>query len=357
MTNVATETRFDTHEVLHIKYFGSYGWLGPSPMLSCRLLIAASMLSLSLPARAARPRDAVLLDYAQSPDAAARCPTSDFLREEVHIRIGHDLFTPDAPQRLTVVVDRVHGGYHVTGELRSKTGDVTLADDFTAEDCSAAIRSLAIMVAVRFTHLPEPCPVCQPPTTAVTTPALAKPAPPPVPPTLPPPPSQRLLLRAGVASTLAIGAAPVVLGGAGWFVGIRWPRFSAAIEGQALFAPSADLRRPRVQDDYHFLFASASASGCVHGAWVFVCLQVGWSSLSLGHATLEIDPDHLSRATFGFRFGGERALTRTLALRAYTEASFGTSYNSLKYLAKTSYTVWHNSILIGSVSIGPVMTF
>src|SRR5512132_3898595 len=146
-------------------------------MLSCRLLIAASLLSLSLPARAARPRDAVLLDYVQSSAAAARCPTSDFLREEVHIRIGHDLFTPDAPERLTVMVDRVHEGYRVTGELRSRTGDITLADDFTAADCSAAIRSLAIMVAVRFTHLPEPCPVHQPPTADVTSPALTRPIP------------------------------------------------------------------------------------------------------------------------------------------------------------------------------------
>lgn len=325
-------------------------------MLSCRLLIAASMLSLSLPARAARPRDAVLLDYVQSPDAAARCPTPEFLREEVHIRIGHDLFTPDAPERLTVVVDRVHGGYRVTGELRSKAGDVTLADDFTAADCSAAIRSLAIMVAVRFTRLPEPCPVCQPPTADVASPALAKPTPPPVPPMLTPP-SEFPSIRAGIAAALSIGAAPAVLGGAGWFVGVRWPRFSAAIEGQALFAPSAQLRAPRVYDKYHFLFASASASGCVHGAWAFACLQVRWGSLSFGHANLRFDPDHTSSLGFGFRFGAERALTQTIALRAYVDAVFGPNPAVLKYTTTTSATIWHTPPLSASVGFGPAMTF
>lgn len=321
------------------------------------------MLLLSLPARAARPRDAVSLDYVQSSVAAARCPTSDFLREEVHIRIGHDLFTPDAAERLTVEVDRVGGAYRVTGELRSKTGDVTLADTFTAEDCSTAIRSLAIIVAVRFTHLPEPCPVCPPPTTDQASPTLARPTPPPEQPKPTPAPAHltpsRELpsIRAGIASAFAIGAAPVVLGGVGWFIGVRWPRFSAAIEGQALFAPSAEIRSPRVQVDYHFLFTSASASGCVHGAWVFACMQAGWGSLSFQHATLNIDPDRTSRLGLGFRFGGERAVTHTIALRAYVDAVLDTNPGVLKYVTTTDPTIWHTPALSASVGLGPVMTF
>ena len=112
-----------------------------------------------------------------------------------------------------------------------------------------------------------------------------------------------------------------------------------------------------MHDGYHFLFAAVSASGCVHGAWAFACAQVGWGSLSFGHSTVIIDPDYLSRPSFGFRFGGERALTRTLALRAYVDASFDPLANSLRYLATNTYIVWHKSTLFGSVGIGPVMTF
>jgi hypothetical protein len=281
----------------------------------------------------------------------------------VHVRIGHDLFTPDAAERLTVEVDRVGGAYRVTGELRSKTGDVTLADTFTAEDCSTAIRSLAIIVAVRFTHLPEPCPVCPPPTTDQASPTLAKPISPPEQPKPTPAPvhlspsREPPSIQAGIASVFAIGASPVVLGGVGWFIGVRWPRFSAALEGQALFAPSVEIRATSVHDDYHFFLASASASACVHGAWLFVCLQAGWGSLSFEHTTQVIDPNYLSRSSFGFRFGAERALTRTLAVRAYADASFDPISNNLKHLTDPSYIIWHKSNLSGSVGIGPVITF
>ena len=361
MPRVATETRFGSHEVLHNKYSGSYCWRRPRPMLSCRLLTASAMLLLSLPARAARPRDAVLLDYVQSPAAAARCPTSDFLREEVHIRIGHDLFTPDALERLSVKVDRVDGAYRVTGELRSTAGDVTLADTFTSVECSTAIRSMAIMVAVRFTRLPEPCPVRQPPTADLVSPALAKPAPAlvqpmPIPRRTPPPP-ERPSIRTGIASVFSTGTAPVVLGGVGWFIGVRWPKFSAALEGQALFAPSAELRSPRVHDSYHFLFVSASASGCAHGVWAFICTYVGWGSLSFGHATVNIDPDRTSRLGLGFRFGGERALTHSIALRAYFDAVLDPNPGVLKYAATTNLAIWHAPALSASAGFGPAMTF
>lgn len=331
-------------------------------MLSCHLLTASAMLLLSLPARAARPRDAISLDYLPSPAAATRCPEADFLREEVQIRIGHDLFTPDAPERLTVTVDRVDGVYRVTGELRSGTGDVTLTNTFTELECSTAIRSLAIIVAVRFTRLPEPCPICPPPLADLASPVLARPTSPlvqskpaPAPPLLPSPEGPSI--RAGISSAFSIGAAPVVLGGVGWFIGVRWPRFSAALEGQALFAPSAELRSARVQDGYNFLFAAVSASGCVHGAWAFACTHVGWGSLSFGHSTLSLDPDRTSRLGLGFRFGGERALTHAVALRAYIDAVFDPNPGVLKYTTTRVQAIWHTPIISASVGFGPVMTF
>jgi hypothetical protein len=148
-----------------------------------------------------------------------------------------------------------------------------------------------------------------------------------------------------------------VLGGVGWFIGVRWPRFSAALEGQALFAPSAELRSARVHDGYHFLFASASASGCVHGAWAFACTQVGWGLLSFGHVTLNIDPDRTSRLGLGFRFGGELALTHAVALRAYVDVVLDPNPGVLKYATTRDPAIWHTPVLSASMGFGPVMTF
>ncbi|MEO5731318.1 MAG: hypothetical protein ABIV93_30265 [Byssovorax sp.] len=252
--------------------------------------------------------------------------------------------------------------YRVTGELRSGTGDVTLTNTFSELECSTAIRSLAIIVAVRFTRLPEPCPICPPPLVDPASPALSRPVsslvqptPTPAPP-LPPSPAGPSF-RAGISSVFALGAAPVVLGGIGWFIDARWPRFSVALEGQALFAPSAELPTPRMQDGYHFFFATALASGCVHGAWAFACMQVRWHSISFGHSDLSIELDHTSTFGFGFRFGGERALTHAVALRAYIDGVFDTNPASFTHVMRRNESRWHTPIVSASLGFGPVMTF
>lgn len=328
-------------------------------MLACRSLIASSMLLLlSLPARAARPPDAVALDYQPSPAAAARCPAADFLKEEVQIRIGHDLFDPGAPSGLTVTIDRVNGAYRVTGELRADDGRVTLADTFTEVECGTAIRSLAITVAIHFTRVPEPClplPPAAPPSTPAT--PLSSPAPrlrPAAPPRGIP---ERPRVQVGIAAAFSMGTAPVVVGGASWFLGVRWPGFSTALEGRALFAPSGAIEGARVRDGYRFLVADLAASGCVHPTWAFACLQIAWGSLSVSNPAVNIDPNRVSHLGFGFRFGGERALTRALALRAYTDALFDFGPGDLRYLMSGARVVWHKPTFSGAVGFGPVMTF
>lgn len=322
-------------------------------MVVCRLLTASAMLLLSVPARAARPHSAIALDYVPSVATAARCPSADFLREEVQIRIGYDLFQTAASPRLTVKIDQARGEFRVTGELRSKPGDITFASSFTEVECSAAIRSLAIAVAIHFTRTPEACALAPPPTQASA--ALAPPVVPKAPrsPVLP----ERPRVQIGIASVLSVGSAPIVTGGAAWLVGVRWASFSASLEGQALFAPAASLAGPRFQRGYRFLVAAVTASGCAHPAWAFACFQVQWGSLSFGNSAVDVDPNHLSRLGLSFRFGGERALTRAVALRAYLETLFNPSPGNLRSLTASSRVIWHEPIFSGSLGLGPVITF
>lgn len=322
-------------------------------MVACRLLIASAMLLLSVPARAARPHDAVALEYSPSAATANRCPAAEVLREEVQIRIGYDLFQAGATPRLTVKIDRLESAYRVTGELRSEEGDVTLAGTFTEAECGAAIRSLAIAVAIRFTRVPEPCPLPRLPAPACS--ALAPPVAPPArrAPTLP----ERPRVQIGIASAFSLGSAPVVVGGAAWFLGARWPGFSAALEGRALLASSTDVFGTRVRGGYQFFVANVSASGCVHPSWAFACAQVEWGSLSFGNTAVDIDPDRMTHVGFGFRFGGERTLTRAIALRAYVDTLFDLSPGNLRTLMTDARVVWHKPAFSGGLGFGPVITF
>jgi hypothetical protein len=287
----------------------------------------------------------------------------------VQIRIGYDLFQPAASPRLTVKIERANGEYRATGELRSEPGSVAFASTFTEVECGAAIRSLAIAVAIHFTRGPEACslsplPAQTPTPIAVPVAPIAPVAPvtpvtpePQRPPGLPAPLPERPRVQIGMMSAFSLGSAPVVVGGAAWLVGARWAGFSSALEGRALFASTARLVGPRVQRGYRFLVAAVAASGCVHPAWAFACFQIEWRSLSIGNATVDVDPDHLSRLGLGFRFGGERALTQTVALRAFVETSFNPGSRSLRTPTASSAVVWHEPILSISLGFGPVVTF
>jgi hypothetical protein len=324
-------------------------------MIVCRLLTASAMLLLSIPARAARPHDAVALEYRPSAATAARCPAADFLREEVQIRIGYDLFQPEASPRLTVKIDRFDHEYRVTGELRSEAGSVALTDTFTEVECGAALRSLAIAVAIRYTRPPEACPLPRP---TAPVPACGAIAPPPVKATQRPPESpDRARLQMGIASTFSVGSAPVVVGGAAWFLGARWDGFSAAVEGQALFASSTDILRASSLEGYQLLATNISASGCIHPTWAFACAQMEWGSLSFYSTAVSVDPNRVSHLGLGFRFGGERRLTRAIALRAYVDTLFDLTSGTLRTLITGPHAVWHKPAFSGALGFGPTITF
>lgn len=319
------------------------------------LLASATVLLVALPARAERPRDAATLEYAPSPAIVPLCPAADFLALEVQIRLGYELFQPNAPNHLTVKVERANGRFRSIGEMRDDDGNVIFAKTYSEIDCTAAIVSMAISVSVKFTRPPElPAPIAAEP------PPLSPPAPEPVAPAAPPivaaPLPERRRVQAGVASVFSIGTAPTVVGGVGWFLGVRWPRVSLALEGRALFAPSATIAQAAVHDGYHFGFAAISGTGCYHPAWAFVCARAEVGNLSFGNASVDLSPGHMTILGLGFRLGGDRALTPRLALRAYVEI-LGQPLSGTFNETPGNPAIWSQTGLSVSIGLGPVFTF
>src|SRR5512132_2189549 len=115
--------------------------------------VTSAVLLLALPARAGRPRDAVTLTYHPSRATVALCPSAEYLETEVFVRLGYELFQEAAPERLTVEVARVNGLFRATAELRDAEGKVTSSDTFHAVDCTLAVHSVAVVVAIYFTRL------------------------------------------------------------------------------------------------------------------------------------------------------------------------------------------------------------
>jgi hypothetical protein len=138
---------------------------------------------------------------------------------------------------------------------------------------------------------------------------------------------------------------------------VRWPKVSLALEGRALFAPSATIAGAKVRDGYRFDFAALSGTGCYHPApWAFLCGRAEIGSLSSAKSGITFITNSTRVLGFGIRFGGDRTLTSWLALRAYfevlgapTSAPLGTTTGDL--------TFWIQPKVYGSVGLGPVFTF
>lgn len=315
------------------------------------LLVAFAVLLVSPPARAERPNDAATLDYLPSPATAPLCPAADFLALEVQIRLGYELFQPSAPDHLTVKVDRTNGRFRAIGEMRDDAGKVIFAVTHSEIDCTAALVSMAISVSFKFTRPPEP-----------SEPSPPAPLPPAPAPALPPPPiasplvPERHRFQAGIASVVSIGIAPTVVGGAGLFLGMRWPRASLAIEGRALLAPSVRFEQATVRDGYHLLFAAISSTACYHLAWASMCGRVEAGNLSFSNPAASFAPSRMSVLGFGFRLGAERALTPWLAIRAYADMMYQ-PFTSVLRNQREGSIIWTQPQIFGSVGLGPAFTF
>jgi hypothetical protein len=216
------------------------------------------VLLVALPARAGREHDAVTLTYLPSRAAVSACPEAEYLENEVQVRLGYELFQPRGSKHLTVKIDRTSGGFRAVGEMVDDEGKVLFARTYPAMDCTFAVFSMAVGVAIHYAEPPSPSPPPTPPPSPVEAPLLepVEPAPAELPPEPPPvfaPLPERRRFQAGLASVFSICTAPTVVGGVGGFLGVRWTSLSLALEGRALFAPAATLNQAKVRDGYHFI--------------------------------------------------------------------------------------------------------
>ena len=333
-------------------------------MLLRPLLLVSALLLVALPARAEQPHDAVTLTYLPSRATGALCPEAGFFALEVQVRLGYELVQPTASNHLTVKVDRANGRFRSIGEMRDDDGNVTFTRTHSEIDCTAAVISMAISVAIRFTRAPEPP---EPSPTSLVEPSPPEPPPAPEPepePRAPPPPvvppsplPERRLFQAGLASMFSTGTAPTIVGGVGGFVGVRWPSTSLALEGRALFAPSATIEQAAVRDGYRFTYTALSGSVCYQPGWFFACARAEVGSLSFGNATVRLSPTHMTILGLGARFGGDVRLTPWLALRTYVELLGQPLSGALTSDAEKSGSVWRQTGFSCSIGLGPVFTF
>jgi hypothetical protein len=163
-------------------------------------------------------------------------------------------------------------------------------------------------------------------------------------------------LQAGLASVFSIGAAPVVVGGVAGFVGLRRGSYSLALEGSALFAPSATIENLSISTGYHYLVRTAAGSGCYNGRWVFVCARAEASVLSVGNSKANVTGAQTASFGVGARFGGEWMLTPWLALRTYGEFLLRPVAGLLRDVNIGS-VIWNGLGMSGSIGFGPVFSF
>lgn len=310
--------------------------------------VAVLLIALTARAQDERPtQDEVVLEYYPSRAVIDACPPAEYFYDEMRVRLGFKLFQVTAPNHLMVKVDRVKDRYQSFFELRDVTGKITLSNSFLESNCTAALRDVLVTVAVHYTRLPEPLP-------CVRDPEAPAPSLPPAPVVSPPAPimaPDRLGVQAGLSSVFTIGKAPVVLGGAGLFLGVRWRDISAAVEGRALFAPSVGIESTSLA----YSFVGASAVVCGHIEWAIACLRgeggMLFGSPHVGHT----EPANAPSSGVGFRLAGDWTISSRLAVRPYFEVMSQTTSSRMIYHERPS-ALWSSPSLSASLGIGLVMS-
>lgn len=313
------------------------------------LLAATAVLLLARPARALdtqRAQDAVVLEYLPSAAAAEVCYPADYFYDEIVVRLGFQLFQVTGPYHLTVKVDRVKERFTSELELRDESGHVVLANDFNESNCVAALRSVLVVIAVHFTRLPEPVP-------CVPTPPPPAPAPSPVPPPAPVPAltSDYPRYEGGLATVFSLGKAPVVLGGAGVFFGLRWRYVSAALEGRALFFPSVGVEDTSVT----YSFLGASLSTCGHLSKALACLRAEAGTLFGSSANGKVSPDHVRSGGVALRLARDWDLSSLFAVRPYFEL-MAEAVPARFVVHDRMNPLWNSPFLSASIGLGLVMS-
>jgi hypothetical protein len=346
-------------------------------MKRCSLLVASvaasAALLIVLPSRAEPAHDAVTLTYLPSPRVAALCPEADFLAFEIMLRLRYELVQPSAPNHLTVEVEREQNGlFRTAGEIRDEDEKVIFAREYTAIDCTSAVISMALGVAIKFTTIPEPSPPAPPPSPPTSTPLPPPPAPsppcsyfaPPCSKLEAPEPSKSPALfhieppdiQLGLASVFSIGLSPVVVGGVAGFVGLRWGRVLLALEGSYVFTPTATLDGFSTPGGWHYSVTTGAALGCYPLGPLLVCGRGEVRALSISNSHILVGRGLTSSFGFGPRVSGEWEITPLIALRAYGEIVMHSRTTVLQDRT-TMNVLWPGSVGSFSIGLGPVFSF
>lgn len=240
------------------------------------------------------PPEPARLRYVRSPGTVRACPEEQFFRDAVASHLGgRDVFLPIAPKRITLTVRRVRG---FTALVRWEDADGKLLDarDFSSHLCGEAVETMALIVSIMLRPLVYVAPPPPPP-------APTLPPPPPLP--GPPSPVRPVSPRPGIVVDFgprgAFATLPaVVAGGFGGSVGLRWPRFSLAVDAWSYFPASTALTGGRT---ISVSLVSAAFVPCLRVGWIMGC------GLLAGGFVTEIGMLGSQREAYGFGAVGLRA--------------------------------------------------
>jgi hypothetical protein len=288
-----------------------------------------------------RPHAAIALEYLRRP-AAVRCPGPEVLRDQVAQRLRYDLFSAEAPERLTLTLDRINGRYRLTGDLRDRDGRVVYTPETIDDlDCADVVKNAAILLAAHYTG----------PRQVLRAPTPPPPAPMPPPTTTPPPSPVRL--HFGLAGALAISIAPTAVVGPAWLVGARISNVSVELEGRALFAPPFHTSAVSLLASV----VTGSVAACHHAAVVFGCARFELGALHFASAAeLRIEPPSPVLAGFGARAGAEWPLAKHVFLRGYADLLTLATPVQLR-LAQNNRLLWSSFLPSPSMGVGIGVSF
>ncbi len=292
-------------------------------------------------------RDELKLDYQPSRTVMSVCPPAEYFYDEMQVRLGYKLFQVTAPNVLVVKVDRIKDRFQSSFDVYDATGTSILSNTFLERNCTAALRDVIVTIAIHYTRLPEPV-------RCVADPASPAPSPPPtqtLPPPAPLPLPERLRVQAGLSLVFNIGKAPVIVGGADAFFGVRWRDISAAVEGRALFAPSAGIAGTSLS----YSFMAVSAALCGHVEWAFACLRAEAGVLFGRSFEGYTEPNHVSSPGLALRLARDWAVTPKLAIRPYAELMVE-GFTVRMISSERTDALWVSWPLSASIGIGMVMS-
>jgi hypothetical protein len=267
-------------------------WVGSG---GCSLVALTALLASLSFSQAARADEKARLVYVRAA-GAEDCPDEVKLRLWVVARLGYDPFSPQASNVVIARVEsrdqQLQGTVEMIDAQGTSTGRRELASPETVCETLARALALSISLAIDPERASQPPPESSEPVTT-TGPFETKPdAPPPSPPPETPPPetprapattptrrvrspasakmrttATRLLLRAAFVTN--VGALPGPAFGGELSAGLRFRRWSLALEGRALQSTARDVE-PRGQISGRIL--GAGLTTCAHFDPVAACL-------------------------------------------------------------------------------------